>query len=209
MINLLVAEAINKPSTTKEFKLERGFYHIFESNGDYRDSINLVNTHKDFINSLGEKYKRCLFVHGYAHKDEWRHEWTYFKADGTVTTGIDFDGDYTNWTRVIDPKKRKPWYWDRKLTTLKAELPNWRTCPQEACNMRIEAREILNELESNFNINNNYYRIQSNSALEAHSIVLECDSCIDDFERELENMTRRQDEREANGWNDDHDDTDY
>ena len=202
MINLIIAKAANSPATNKPLSLNHGMYHIFDANGEYRDNINLTQVSDEYIRNITEKYKRCLFITGYQHKDEWRHDWTYIKPDGLVT-GIDFDGEYSDWVKVIDPKRRKPWYWDRKLTELKKELPKWATCPQEACNMRIDCREILNELESNFNINNSYYRIQANSALEAHSILLECDSCIDDFEFDLMRMESEEYNRETSDWSND------
>ena len=200
MINILIAKATQSPVTTQPFTLDRGIYHVFDHNGEYRDYLDLRNTHKDYIATLQAKYKRCLFVHGYGHKDEWRHDWTYVTGEGNIITGIDFDGIYSDWVKVIDPKKRKPWYWDRKLTELKKELPNWATCPQEACNMRSDCRVILSELESNFNINNSYYRIQATSAMEAHSILLECDSCVDAFETGLHRMEQAEAEHHSSDW---------
>lgn len=206
MINIIIAKANQATVQEGTLKLTRGTYHVFDHTGEYRDRVDLRNTHENYITTLQTKYKRCLFIHGYGHKDEWRHDWVWINSDGKIATGIDFEADYSEYVKVIDPKKRKPWYWDRKLTALKAEYPNWDTDVQEAVNMRSDCKEILAELESNFNINNNYYRIQNNAAMEAHSIILGCDSLVDAFEYNLARDEELLREREYNSWSDESDD---
>lgn len=205
IINLMIAQANNKPSGSK-LNLTAHNWHIFDHTGEYKDYIELKNTDPLFLAKLHAKYKRCLFVRGYGHKDEWRCEWYYVKADNSVSTGIEFDMCSSDWHKVIDPKNRKPWYWERKISALKEEYPLWQTDEQEACNMRYDCNIILRELETNFNVNNNYYRIQANAAMAAHSIIQTCTALLDAYESNLMHMDHILNEREATGWTDERED---
>lgn len=204
---LFIAKVATKESTkTVIDDYHNHTYYVFDRHGEYVDHVDLRNVHSGWLEILRNRYKNHIFIYGYGHKDEWRHHVIFIKNDGTVVTYTDFDANSSEYYRAIDPKNRKPWYWDRKLNRLKKELPNWDTDVQEAVNMRIECREVLAELERNFNINNSYYRIQNNAAMEAHSMILTCDVLVDQFEAEMHHMEYILNEREATNWTDERED---
>lgn len=188
MIRLLVAKANSTAANVNVLSLDPACYHIFDSTGEYKNFIDLRNTHAEYIASLQTKYKNHIFIRSYVHKGDLRLVWSFVNSKGMVNHGIEMDEDQNQWNHAINPRNRKPWYWERKISGLKRELPHWATDPQEACCMRSECKDLLDELESNFNINSNYYRIQKDAALEAHSIINACDSVIDNFENDMAQM---------------------
>lgn len=188
MIKLLAAKANSQTSDCTTLNLENRIYHAFDVTGEYKDYYDLRTAPAEYMRNLIKFNKGHILVRSYFHKGELRLDWAFVKPNGTVSYGIEFDADLGAWESAIKPTNRKPWYWERKIAQLKRELPHWETDVQEAVNMRSECKTLLAELETNFNINNNYYRIQNNAAHEAHSIIVTCDMLVDNFEREMESM---------------------
>ena len=211
IINIILATAKAKTNTTVPsdvLELRKGTYHAFDINGEYVDRIKIEEPTERTLNFIRNRYKQHLIIEGHPHKGEWRHYWFYVNADAKVINGTELEADYTAWARAISPTNRKPWYWERKIAKLKLEYPHWDTDLNEGVNIRIECREILAELETNFNINSSYYRMQSNAAQEAYGIILTVDSQVDAFEHDMNRMDNILAQREASNWNDERDDLD-
>lgn len=159
--------------------------YVFENNNNLHDILDFRNTHEFWKNKTLQRLKNCFFVVPRVVDGALRLDGYIVTPKGIITAHDDTFNDAL-WSNVINPRNRTPWYWERKIARAKVELPGWAENPQEASDMRIEMRQVLAELESNFNINDNYYRIQANAAYEAHSILIECESIMDECVRSVE-----------------------
>lgn len=176
-INLIIAK-IRDTQQIPTVMILRDEYHVFDSKGCYIDHWKSGYGRPEDKYDIARSYKGCLLTYGYWLVNLQLIDWVYVDDDGVISSGTENNVALEEYNNLINPINRKPWYWERKIAGLKTSLAQWRDDPIETNIMRAACTDMLSELERSFNINSNYFRMQKNAALEAHSIITECDALL-------------------------------